>query len=79
MKEILSLKEGYVIEFNKVVGESMDVIIGGRLTCRGAIVAIGVYPNPVLRRVEPSVLEILYQMEQRAIGVDQKDPEEARR
>ncbi len=31
------------------------------------IVAIGVYPNPVLRRVEPAVLEILYQMERRSV------------
>jgi NADH-quinone oxidoreductase subunit M len=30
------------------------------------IVWIGVYPNPVLRRVEPAVLEILYQMERRS-------------
>jgi len=30
------------------------------------IVWIGVYPNPVLRRVEPAVLEILYQMDRRA-------------
>lgn len=46
------------------------------------IVAIGVYPNPVLRRIEPTVLEILYQMERRALpepieedGED--DPEDA--
>jgi NADH:ubiquinone oxidoreductase subunit 4 (subunit M) len=26
------------------------------------ILAIGVYPNPLLRRVEPAVLEILHQM-----------------
>jgi NADH-quinone oxidoreductase subunit M len=31
------------------------------------IVAIGVYPNPVLRRIEPAVLEILSQMESRTI------------
>ena len=30
------------------------------------IIAIGVYPNPVLRRIEPAVLEILYQMERRS-------------
>jgi NADH-quinone oxidoreductase subunit M len=35
------------------------------------IVFIGVYPNPVLRRIEPAVLEILNQMEQRFV------PEEA--
>jgi NADH-quinone oxidoreductase subunit M len=34
------------------------------------IVAIGVYPNPVLRRVEPAVLEILYQMERRSVSVE---------
>lgn len=28
---------------------------------------IGLYPNPVLRRVEPAVLEILFQMEQRSV------------
>ena len=26
------------------------------------ILAIGTYPNPLLRRVEPAVLEILHQM-----------------
>jgi NADH-quinone oxidoreductase subunit M len=26
------------------------------------ILAIGVYPNPLLRRIEPAVLEILHQM-----------------
>jgi NADH-quinone oxidoreductase subunit M len=31
------------------------------------IVWIGIYPNPVLRRIEPAVLEILYQMERRSI------------
>ena len=30
------------------------------------IIWIGVYPNPVLRRVEPAVLELLYQMERRS-------------
>lgn len=40
MKEILALKPGAVVEFDKVVGESMDVIIGGRLMCRGEIVVV---------------------------------------
>lgn len=35
------------------------------------IVWIGVYPNPVLRRVEPAVLEILYQMERRSSPVEE--------
>jgi NADH-quinone oxidoreductase subunit M len=39
------------------------------------IVAIGVYPNPVLRRVEPAVLEVLYQMERRSVGIEAEDLE----
>jgi len=35
------------------------------------IVFVGVYPNPILRRVEPAVLEILSQMDRRSI---QKSP-----
>jgi len=34
------------------------------------IVFIGVYPNPILRRIEPAVLEILNQMEQRFVPED---------
>jgi flagellar motor switch protein FliN len=40
MKEILSLKPGSNIEFEKVVGEPMDVLIGGKLMCRGEIVVV---------------------------------------
>lgn len=40
MKEILMLKPGSTIEFEKVVGEPMDVLIGGRLMCRGEIVVV---------------------------------------
>lgn len=40
MREILKLKAGSVIEFDKVVGEPMDVLIGGRLMCRGEIVVV---------------------------------------
>ncbi len=40
MREVLILKEGSVIEFDKVVGEPMDVLIGGRLMCRGEIVVV---------------------------------------
>ena len=40
MSEILKLKSGTIIEFDKVVGESMDVIVGGRLMCRGEIVVV---------------------------------------
>jgi NADH-quinone oxidoreductase subunit M len=49
------------------------------------IVFVGIYPNPILRRVEPAVLEILNQMETRSAAVraidadseddDQTEPE----
>jgi NADH-quinone oxidoreductase subunit M len=39
------------------------------------IVFVGVYPNPVLRRIEPAVLEILNQMERRFVPIDASDPE----
>jgi NADH-quinone oxidoreductase subunit M len=39
------------------------------------IIFIGVYPNPVLRRIEPAVLEILNQMEQRFVPEDMADPD----
>ena len=40
VREILSMKSGAFIEFDKVVGEAMDVIVGGRLMCRGEIVVV---------------------------------------
>lgn len=40
VQEILHLKTGSVLEFNKVVGEPMDVLVGGRLMCRGEIVVV---------------------------------------
>lgn len=40
LREVLNLKSGAVIEFDKVVGEPMDVFIGGRLMCRGEIVVV---------------------------------------
>lgn len=40
MREILQLKPGATVEFEKVVGEPMDVLIGGRLMCRGEIVVV---------------------------------------
>ena len=40
MKEILALKSGSIVEFQKVVGEPMDIFIGGRLMCRGEIVVV---------------------------------------
>jgi NADH-quinone oxidoreductase subunit M len=41
------------------------------------IIAIGVYPNPVLRRIEPAVLEILYQMDRRSIPDEVEGTESA--
>lgn len=38
------------------------------------IVFIGVYPDPILRRIEPAVLEILSQMERRYVPEDLADP-----
>ncbi|MDH5560526.1 MAG: FliM/FliN family flagellar motor switch protein [Deltaproteobacteria bacterium] len=40
IQEVLGFKPGTVVEFNKVVGEPMDVYIGGRLMCRGEIVVV---------------------------------------
>ena len=40
MAEVLKLKSGNVIEFDKVVGEPMNILIGGRLMCRGEIVVV---------------------------------------
>lgn len=40
IREILAMKPGSVMEFDKVVGEPMDVLIGGRLMCRGEIVVV---------------------------------------
>ena len=40
MREVLAIKTGSVVEFDKVVGEPMDVLIGGRLMCRGEIVVV---------------------------------------
>ena len=61
MKEILSFKSGSIVEFDKVVGEAMDVIIGGRLMCRGEIVVVneryGIRISEVIR-VEDSDKEL---------------------
>ncbi len=40
MAEVLKLKAGNVVEFDKVVGEPMNILIGGRLMCRGEIVVV---------------------------------------
>jgi len=52
-REILALKSGSIVEFDRVVGESMDVIIGGKIMCRGEIVVVneryGIRISEVLR------------------------------
>ncbi|MGA1600259.1 MAG: flagellar motor switch protein FliN [bacterium] len=40
LKDILNLKKGSVIEFTKVVGEPMDVIVQERLMARGEVVVV---------------------------------------
>lgn len=40
VREILAMKSGTIMEFDKIVGEPMDVMIGGRLMCRGEIVVV---------------------------------------
>jgi len=40
IEEVLQFQQGSVVEFNKVVGEPMDIYIGGRLMCRGEIVVV---------------------------------------
>lgn len=40
VRGILAMKTGTVMEFDKIVGEPMDVLIGGRLMCRGEIVVV---------------------------------------
>jgi flagellar motor switch protein FliN/FliY len=40
IKDILALKKGSVIEFTKVVGEPMDVVVSERLMARGEVVVV---------------------------------------
>ena len=37
VQKVLNLKKGNLVEFNKIVGEPMDVVVGGRLMARGAV------------------------------------------
>jgi len=56
VKELLTLKTGSVVEFDKVVGEPMDVMVGERLMCRGEIVVVnehyGIRISEVLRATD---------------------------
>ncbi|MDH4120695.1 MAG: flagellar motor switch protein FliN [Deltaproteobacteria bacterium] len=40
VREILTLHPNKVVEFNKVVGEPMDITISGRLMARGEVVVV---------------------------------------
>ena len=40
VQKVLDLKKGNLVEFNKIVGEPMDVVVGGRLMARGEIVVV---------------------------------------
>ena len=40
LKDILNLKKGSVVEFPKVVGEPMDVVVSERLMARGEVVVV---------------------------------------
>ena len=40
VEKVLNLKKGNLVEFNKIVGEPMDVVVGGRLMARGEIVVV---------------------------------------
>lgn len=40
LKEILTLKKGSIVEFPKIVGEPMDVVVSERLMARGEVVVV---------------------------------------
>ena len=40
VQKVLNLKKGNLVEFNKIVRETMDVVVGGRLMARGEIVVV---------------------------------------
>ena len=58
MREVLILKAGSVIEFDKVVGEPMDVLIGGRLMCRGLGVSHDCRASVLLAQITSSVIDL---------------------
>lgn len=62
VREILGLQIGRVVEFNKVVGEPMDITVSGRLMARGEIVVVneryGVRISEVTRPDESAQLSI---------------------
>ena len=40
IRNVLELKSGSVVEFTKIVGEPMDVLVGHRLMARGEVVVV---------------------------------------
>ena len=40
VQKVLNLKTGHLVEFNKIVGEPMDVVMGGMRMARGEIVVV---------------------------------------
>ena len=40
VQEILNLKKGNLVVFEKIVGEPMDIVVGDRLMARGEIVVV---------------------------------------
>ena len=40
VQDVLNLRKGNIVEFNKIVGEPMDVIVGDRLMARGEVVVV---------------------------------------
>jgi flagellar motor switch protein FliN/FliY len=40
VQDILNLKKGNLVVFEKIVGEPMDIVVGERLMARGEIVVV---------------------------------------
>ena len=40
VKNVLNLKKGNLVVFDKIVGEPMDIVVGDRLMARGEIVVV---------------------------------------
>ena len=40
IRDILALKAGSVVQFTKIVGEPMDILVGDRLMARGEVVVV---------------------------------------
>jgi len=40
VQNVLNLKKGNIVVFEKIVGEPMDIVVGNRLMARGEIVVV---------------------------------------